>query len=148
MAKSVKLKDGSYIDASGVWDTTQAANLNSILSNMWNVKDCSSEIVSTHSSVYEKYLWGMGKLRILIAYSKPAGTIAQRTWIENFVRMSTYSPSLFCVNFTPANWDNVTSCGYALMNPDPCVVRVNIGTQSYPSGSNNTFILTAIYFVN
>lgn len=146
MAQSKKLKDGSYIDASGVYDFTQKDTLENLLGDLFTVKDCSSEIKSYHSSITSIKLLGLGKLRLLFLSCTPNGTLVTNDWINDFVVLNKASANNVGVIFTPSNGVNVSKGMSGILYRT--AMTIHLGGQSYPSGSSNYFRATAIYFVD
>ena len=145
MAQSKKLTDGSYIDASGVYDVTQKDTIENLLEDLFTVKDCSSEIASYHSSITGINLLGLGKLRLLFLTCHPKGTLVTNDWINNFVVLNKAAANRVGIIFTPSNGENVSKGMSGILYPTS--MTIHLGGQSYPSGSTNYFRATAIYFV-
>lgn len=143
MAQSVKLKDGSYIDASAVYDFVQKDTVENLLSN---VKDCSSEIASKYNSTITNLaIHGIGKLRILHFSCSPNGTIATNAWIENFITLKKGAIFFAPAIFNPCNGENASKAASgALIGTG---LTIHLGGQSYASGSGNGFRAAVVYMV-
>lgn len=80
MSQSVKLKDGSYIDASGVWDNTQGKSQEAFNSGVQHIKYATQDTTSNSKGVF--YL---KETNVLAAWDATTGYLICRNYSRGYI---------------------------------------------------------------